>query len=63
MVEQVAGLGPPVHELLDEPVPERGVARLDAMVARRRLAGEPLQYVLGVVGRSAASTCSSTGGC
>lgn len=31
---------------LDEPVTERAVARVDAMVARRR-AGEPLQYVLG----------------
>jgi release factor glutamine methyltransferase len=31
---------------LDEPVPRRGVAAVDAMVARRR-AGEPLQYVLG----------------
>lgn len=31
---------------LDQPVGERAVARLDAMVARR-LAGEPLQYVLG----------------
>ncbi len=33
-------------EVLDEHAGERGVARLDAMVARR-LAGEPLQYVLG----------------
>lgn len=31
---------------LDLPVGERAIARLDAMVARR-LAGEPLQYVLG----------------
>jgi len=31
---------------IDEPVGERAIARLDAMVARR-LAGEPLQYVLG----------------
>ena len=31
---------------LDDPVTERAVARLDAMVARR-LVGEPLQYVLG----------------
>ena len=31
---------------LDDPATERAVARLDAMVARR-LAGEPLQYVLG----------------
>ncbi|MCU1346912.1 MAG: protein-(glutamine-N5) methyltransferase, release factor-specific [Acidimicrobiia bacterium] len=31
---------------LDEPVGHRAVARLDAMVSRR-LAGEPLQYVLG----------------
>jgi release factor glutamine methyltransferase len=31
---------------LDDPATVRGVARLDAMVARRR-AGEPLQYVLG----------------
>ncbi len=33
-------------ELLDEPIGERGIGRLDAMVGRR-LAGEPLQYVLG----------------
>ncbi len=33
-------------DLLDEEVPARAVARLDARVARR-LAGEPLQYVLG----------------
>lgn len=32
--------------LLDEPVPRRGVAAVDAMVGRRQ-AGEPLQYVLG----------------
>ena len=32
--------------LLDEPASERGVAHLDAMVARAR-SGEPLQYVLG----------------
>lgn len=31
---------------LEDPVGERAVARVDAMVARRR-AGEPLQYVLG----------------
>ena len=31
---------------LDQPVTRRGVAAVDAMVARRR-AGEPLQYVLG----------------
>jgi release factor glutamine methyltransferase len=31
---------------LDDPVGQRAVARLDAMLARR-LAGEPLQYVLG----------------
>ena len=31
---------------LEEPVTERAVARLDAMVARRR-SGEPIQYVLG----------------
>ncbi|HZB72899.1 MAG TPA: peptide chain release factor N(5)-glutamine methyltransferase [Acidimicrobiales bacterium] len=31
---------------LDQPVTQRGVAAVDAMVARRR-AGEPLQYVLG----------------
>ncbi len=33
-------------DALDQPAGERAVARLDAMVARR-LAGEPLQYVLG----------------
>ena len=33
-------------EGLDLPVPQRGVAAVDAMVGRRR-AGEPLQYVLG----------------
>ncbi len=33
-------------EGLDEPATQRAVARLDAMVERRR-AGEPLQYVLG----------------
>lgn len=32
--------------MLDEPVPHRGVAAVDAMVGRRQ-AGEPLQYVLG----------------
>lgn len=32
--------------VIDDPVGERGVARLDALVARR-LSGEPLQYVLG----------------
>ncbi len=31
--------------------------------SRRRVAGEPLQYVLGGCGRSAASICWSTGGC
>lgn len=38
--------GEQFDEALDEPVTERMVAHLDAMVARYR-AGEPLQYVLG----------------
>ena len=45
---------------LDELATERGVARLDGMVARR-LAGEPLQYVLGHWPfRSRSSSRSST---
>jgi release factor glutamine methyltransferase len=45
---EIAG-GFEAHELMEslaDPVTERAVARIDAMVARR-LAGEPLQYVLG----------------
>jgi release factor glutamine methyltransferase len=44
MVEEVAGR--PLHELLDAAVPARHAARLGALIDRR-LAGEPLQYVLG----------------
>jgi release factor glutamine methyltransferase len=47
IVEEASGMsGPELVFGLDEPATERGVARLDGMVARR-LAGEPLQYVLG----------------
>ena len=47
MVEQASGLdGPELVPGLDEPATVRGVAHLDAMVARR-LDGEPIQYVLG----------------
>lgn len=47
IVEEASGLaGAELTMGLDELATERGVARLDAMVARR-LAGEPLQYVLG----------------
>jgi len=47
IVEEITGAEPGrLHRVLDDPVTERGVARFDAMVARRR-AGEPLQYVLG----------------
>ena len=35
-----------LHEVLDEPATELGLARFDAMVTRRGT-GEPLQYVLG----------------
>jgi release factor glutamine methyltransferase len=44
MLEEVGGR--PLHELLDQPVPMRLAARIGALVDRR-LAGEPLQYVLG----------------
>ena len=47
IVEEASGFeGAELAAGLNEPATERGVARLDAMVARR-LAGEPLQYVLG----------------
>lgn len=47
IVEEITGAEPGrLHRVLDDPVTERGVARFDAMLARRR-AGEPLQYVLG----------------
>ncbi len=47
IVEEITGAEPGrLHRVLDDPVTERGVARFDAMVARRRT-GEPLQYVLG----------------
>lgn len=47
IVEDVAGAtGAELLDVLDDLVTVRGVARFDALVARRR-AGEPLQYVLG----------------
>jgi release factor glutamine methyltransferase len=47
IVEEAAGVEPSeFRAVLDEPATVRGVARLDAMVARRA-AGEPLQYVVG----------------
>jgi len=47
IVEEAAGIEPARFAIdLDEPATVRGVARLDAMVARR-LTGEPLQYVVG----------------
>lgn len=47
IVEEASGLeGAELALGLDDPATVRGVARLDAMVARR-LAGEPIQYVLG----------------
>lgn len=47
IIEDVTGLeGAELVLGLDEPATVRGVARLDALVARR-LAGEPVQYVLG----------------
>ena len=47
LVEVATALdGPELNAALDEPVTERMVAHLDAMVARYR-AGEPLAYVLG----------------
>ena len=47
LVEEVSGWEGPDHALhLDDPVTETAVARFDALLARR-LAGEPIQYVLG----------------
>jgi len=47
IIEQATGSDPArFHTVLSEPATVRGVAALDAMVARR-LAGEPLQYVVG----------------
>jgi release factor glutamine methyltransferase len=47
IVEEVAGAEPGhVHQVLEDLVTERGMARFDDMVARR-VEGEPLQYVLG----------------
>lgn len=47
LCEEASGAdGAEFDDLLDEPVTERGVARLDSMTARLRT-GEPLQYVLG----------------
>ena len=47
LIEEVSGEeGPELVLALGEPATQRGVAQLDRMVARR-IAGEPLQYVLG----------------
>jgi len=47
LCEEASGaFGHEFTELLDEPVTERPIAHLDAMLARLRT-GEPLQYVLG----------------
>ncbi len=47
LLEEVSGLAGAEWILeADRPATQRGVARLDALVARR-LAGEPIQYVLG----------------
>lgn len=47
IVEEASGAeGADLHGMLERAATVRGVARLDAMVARRS-AGEPLQYVLG----------------
>lgn len=47
IVEAASGFeGGEFHLGLDEPATKRGVARFDAMI-ERRLAGEPLQYVIG----------------
>ncbi len=47
LVERASGLdGVKLVLGLDRPAPHRGVAHLDAMLARRR-GGEPLQYVVG----------------
>lgn len=47
IVEESSGVsGAEVALVLDDPVSRRGMARFDSMLARR-VAGEPLQYVLG----------------
>jgi release factor glutamine methyltransferase len=47
LVEEASGFEGAEHHLrLDDPATERGVARFDAMLARRE-SGEPLAYVLG----------------
>lgn len=47
MIEAASGYeGPELALALDQPATQGGVARLDAMIDRR-LAGEPVQYVLG----------------
>src|SRR5699024_9281232 len=47
LLEEITGLeGADLHLGLDAPATQRGVARLDELIARR-LAGEPIQYVLG----------------
>lgn len=47
IIEEASGMeGPELVPGLDEPATVRGVAHLDAMVGRR-VAGEPIQYVLG----------------
>lgn len=47
VIEEITDVEPSaLRGVLDQPATERGVARLDAMAARRE-AGEPLQYVLG----------------
>lgn len=47
IVETASGHGDTEHqEVVERPVSRRGMAAVDAMVARR-LAGEPIQYVLG----------------
>lgn len=46
LIECVSGIEPgALHVSLDEPATRRGVARLDGLIARR-IAGEPLQYVI-----------------
>ena len=47
IIEEITGeTGPELSEVLDGLATTRGVAKLDALVARRS-AGEPIQYVLG----------------
>lgn len=47
IVEAASGRdGAEYHDILDDPAPERGVAALDRLAARR-IEGEPLQYVVG----------------